>query len=121
MAAAKTLFWSAIGRNRGQIVTEYQPQVAGAAEGDEGRAAGLRLMTDTSDNSWRLYRRGQLIGSGRGNLPTVEAAMLVKPPRGRPSEGKGARMELRLTPEQKAKAMERGGSPWVAELIDAAE
>lgn len=43
-----------------------------------------------------------------------------KPPRGRPSEGKGARMELRLTPEQKAKAMARGGSPWVAELIDAA-
>ena len=39
---------------------------------------------------------------------------------GRPSEGKSERMELRMTPEQKAKTMERGGSSWVLALIDAA-
>jgi hypothetical protein len=39
---------------------------------------------------------------------------------GRPSEGKTARMELRLTPQQKLKATERGGSAWVLALIDAA-
>ena len=39
---------------------------------------------------------------------------------GRPSEGKTERMEIRMTPEQKAKASERGGSAWVLALIDAA-
>lgn len=39
---------------------------------------------------------------------------------GRPSEGKTERMELRMTPEQKTKATERGGSAWVLALIDAA-
>lgn len=39
---------------------------------------------------------------------------------GRPSEGKTERMELRMTPEQKLKAIERGGSAWVLALIDAA-
>lgn len=40
---------------------------------------------------------------------------------GRPSEGKTERMELRMTPEQKAKVSERGGSAWVLALIDAAQ
>ena len=40
--------------------------------------------------------------------------------RGRPSEGKTERMELRMTPEQKAKVTERGGSAWVLALIDSA-
>ncbi len=44
----------------------------------------------------------------------------VPPKFGRPSEGKSERMELRLTPEQKEKATERGGSAWVLALIDAA-
>ena len=43
-----------------------------------------------------------------------------KRPPGRPSQGKTARMQLVLTPEQLAKARQRGGSPWVASLIDAA-
>lgn len=44
-----------------------------------------------------------------------------QPPKlGRPSQGKTERLELRLTPEQKAKVAIRGGSAWVVSLIDAA-
>lgn len=66
-----------------------------------------------------------------GQVPAVEAArrlairsaanpdgLPTKP--GRPSEGKTKRMEVRLTPAQKAKVNERGGSAWVLALIDAA-
>ena len=80
MRPVNNVFWSVLGRNQGQIVTEYQPQVAGASEGNEGRARGLRLFVDGSDKSWHVYRRGKLVSQGHGNPPTVQAAMLIKAP-----------------------------------------
>lgn len=40
---------------------------------------------------------------------------------GRPSEGKTERTSIRMTREQRAKVIERGGSSWLLALIDAAK
>lgn len=74
----KRYFWTILGRNQGQMVTEHQPQVAGEPEGDEGDAEGLRLITDSSDRTWDLIFKGKVIAQGKGAGPTVDEAMATK-------------------------------------------
>lgn len=77
-----SIFWNVEGKNQGQIVTEYYPQVSGAAEGQEGEAKGIRLICDASDGDWQVTREGHQIA--RGNRfageypPNVEEAIKIK-------------------------------------------
>lgn len=78
---AQRLFWLVLGRNQGQIVAEHQPQVAGAAEGNEGKARGIRLITDASDLSWQIFKGKRLVACGdyKGSnaIPSVDDAMAM--------------------------------------------
>lgn len=73
-----TMFWRAL--VGGQIVTSYAPQLRDSAEGEEGPAIGLRLVVDGSDRSWDLsdLSDSAIIASGRGDMPTVTAAMAIR-------------------------------------------
>lgn len=77
----RRLFWMALGRNQGQIVTEHQPQVAGAAEGYEGKAKGIRLITDASDQTWQIFKGKRLVASGdykgANAIPSVDDALAM--------------------------------------------
>lgn len=72
------IFWSVWGRDQGQAVTLYRPQVAGAAEGAEGDADGLRLTHDGSSRMWRLTFRGREIAEGSEAIPDVDKALRLK-------------------------------------------
>jgi hypothetical protein len=71
------IFWSVWRRDQGQAVTLYRPQVAGAAEGVEGDADGLRLTHDGSTGFWSLYRGTEEIASANGPMPEVDFAIRV--------------------------------------------
>jgi hypothetical protein len=60
-----------------QIVTHMLPQVAGAAEGEEGPAMGLRLVADGGDRTWTLEVDGVQVATGKGDVPSVERAMYL--------------------------------------------
>ena len=78
------IYWAVERQNQGQIVEEHYPQVAGAAEGYEGDAKGLRLVIDRSDRSWAVYADAKMnheIASGnmRSNVPpTVEESIAIR-------------------------------------------
>ena len=75
-----SLYWHTTRRNQGQIVTDSQPQIAGAAEGAEGPAKGLRLTTDASDRTWELRKGRRVVATGNladGPAPTVAEAMAL--------------------------------------------
>lgn len=72
------IYWHVRERDAGQIVTLYRPQVAGAAEGVEGEAEGLRLSRDASDCRWCLTFRGASIATGHEAMPDVARAMAIK-------------------------------------------
>ena len=79
------LTWEVDRAKQGQIVTEMRPQLSGAPDGEEGPAAGLRLLYDASNGDWDLYdgRRGTR-RLARGNRflgrpqPTVAEAMEIR-------------------------------------------
>lgn len=75
--ACPDLHWRVRPVDQGQIVTRSSPQIAGAAEGEEGPAHGLRLVSDASDRTWRLEADGVEVASGRGDGPGVELAMHI--------------------------------------------
>lgn len=75
----RNIVWNTEGRNQGQIVTEMYPQLAGAGEGNEGPAKGLRLTYDACDGEWVLRKGKKEIARGNRfqgqDLPTVIEAM----------------------------------------------
>jgi hypothetical protein len=91
-------------------------------EAFEAAPAAVRNGLAAQDHQW-IKRFGDVPAHKAGERLAIRSRAnpdgLPTGP-GRPSEGKTERMELRLTPEQKAKATERGGSAWVLALIDAA-
>lgn len=74
----RKIYWDVWGRDAGQIVTLYRPQVAGAAEGFEGEAEGLRLSRDASDCRWCLTFRDREIATGYEAMPDVARAIAIK-------------------------------------------
>lgn len=71
------LYWNTPSSEQGGIVVRSRPQLAGAAEGVEGRASRLRLSVDRSNRSWTVSIRDRVIGSGVGDAPTVEEALAM--------------------------------------------
>jgi hypothetical protein len=70
--------WLVLAKDQGQMVIKHQPQIAGRAEGAEGRGLGLRLWIDSSDRTWQVRRGTRIIASGSlayGLAPTVEEAI----------------------------------------------
>lgn len=92
------------------------------AEALESASAAVRNGLHEQDLAW-IKRFGAVMAHDAGRRLAIRSRAnpdgLPTGP-GRPSEGKTERMEIRMTPEQKAKASERGGSAWVLALIDAA-
>lgn len=67
--------WNVMTRNQGQIVTVYHAQTPGCHEGlCRRKHLTLRLIHDTSNDTWAIYRRDSVIAFGVGRTwPTPDA------------------------------------------------
>jgi hypothetical protein len=74
------MYWCTLRPNQGQIVEYSQPQIPGAAEGEEGPGKGLTLRVDHGDQSWSIEdKRLGTIAEGNGTpVPSVAEAIAAR-------------------------------------------